>query len=240
MKIGIYCTVRNSEFSLALAALNYAALSEYVFNIAILITDIDPDKPRKLSNKITLYSYDFGSGYSVSVENGGYDQIAARNFLLEKLSDTDVDWLMMHDADDIYLHDYYCFVSNECMTADAVTCSCFSLRPGPEICIPQEKGRYIRGKTLYDPHTRIWKRNLNLRYDKSEGVEKYFANYSRHCGVMFPEGINIISTDGVYHFHLHALLNKRHSEKISAYSRQCILLPESIDHYLKKNSQLFS
>lgn len=146
---------------------------------------------------------------------------------------------MMHDADDIYLHDYYNFISGECMAADAVTCSCFSLRPGPEICIPQEKIRYIQGKILYDPHTRIWKKNLNLRYDKSDGVEKYFVNHSRHCGVIFPEDMNIISTDGIYHFHLHALLNKRHSKKISAYSHQCILLPESIDHYLKKTIGFF-
>lgn len=240
MKIGIYCTVRSKEFDLALSALNYAALSEHVFSIAILITDAAPEKPRKLSKKITLYRYDYGSGYSISIENGGYDQIAARNFLLEKLSETDVDWLMLHDADDIYLHDYYDFISSECVSADAVTCSCFSLRPGPEICIPQEKKRHIQGKILYDPHTRIWRKNLNLRYDKSDGVEKHYKNHSRHCGVIFPENINVISTDGLYHFHLHALLNKRHSEKISTYSHQCILLPESIDCYLKNNNKLFS
>ncbi|WP_144240360.1 hypothetical protein [Raoultella planticola] len=240
MKIGIYCTVRSGEIRHALASLSYAGLSAHVFNIAILITDRAPDKPRKLTPKITLYSHNFGSGYSISVTDGGYDQIAARNFLLERFTDTDVDWLMMHDADDIYLHDYYDFISEKCITADAITCSCFSLRPGPEICIPQGKTWYIQGKTLYDPHTRIWKKNLNLRYEKSAGIEKHFANHSRHCGVIFPEDMNIISTDGVYHFHLHALLNKRHTEKISAYSRQCILLPESIDHYLKKNNQLFS
>lgn len=240
MKIGLYCTVSSREFRLALATLNYAGLSDHIFNIAILITDGVPDKPRKLSKKITLYSQSFGSGYSVSVADGGYDQIAARNFLLERLADTDVDWLMMHDADDIYLNDYYDFISDECITADAVTCSCFSLRPGPEICIPPEKKRYIQGKILYDPHTRIWKKNLNLRYEKSAGIEKYFANHSRHCGVIFPGDMKISCTDGVYHFHLHALLNKRHSEKISTYSHPDCTIPESINHFLEINNGLFS
>ncbi|MFK8260625.1 hypothetical protein ACFL9S_22915 [Erwinia sp. AnSW2-5] len=228
------------EFHLALATLTYAGISEYVSNISILITDGIPDKPRKLSEKITLYSQNFGSGYSVSLEDGGYDQIAARNFLLDILAETDVDWLMMHDADDIYLLDYYDFISDKCMASDAVTCSCFTVRSGPEICIPQEKKRYIQGKALHDPHTRIWKRNLNLRYKKSEGIEKYFANHSRHCGVIFPGEINISCTEGVYHFHLHALLNKRHSEKISAYSHPDLRFPESINHFLETNSGLFT
>lgn len=196
--------------------------------------------PRKITEKITVYSQNFGAGYSLSVADGGYDQIAARNFLIEKFSATDTDWLLMHDADDLYDLNYYRFISEECTKIDAVTCSCFSLRPGPEICVPLEKTKSIQGRTLYDPHTRIWKKALGLRYKKSIGIEKHFANHSRHCGVIFPDGINIFCTDGLYHFHLHALLNKRHSEKISNYSIHNCILPESINYFLKTNNGLFS
>lgn len=240
MSIGIYCTVKSDELLLALATLKYASLSNHVGYIAMLLTDRKLEAPRKLSSKITLYSHNFGSGYDLSISDGGYNQIAARNFLLEKLARTDVDWLLMHDADDFYLLDYYDFISSECNAFDAVTCSCFSLRAGPEICIPQGKIRYVQGKNLHDPHTRIWKKNLNLCYEKSVGIEKYFLNHSRHCGVIFPENINISSTAGVYHFHLHALLKKRHSEKISSYSHLGIPIPESVEHFLKENNVLFS
>lgn len=240
MKIGIYCTVSKDEFELALATLNFAGLSDYVFKIAVLITDVRPEMPKKLTEKITVYSQDFGAGYNLAVATGGYDQIAARNFLIEKLNVTEVDWLMMHDADDLYDPDYYRYISEQCGMADAVTCSCFSLRPGPEICVPMGKARNINGRTLYDPHTRIWKKNLGLKYEKSVGIEKIFANHSRHCGVKFSEHMNIFSTDGLYHFHLHGLLNKRHSKKISTYSSHNCILPESIGCFLKKNNWLFS
>lgn len=193
-----------------------------------------------ITEKITVYSGDFGAGYSTAIADGGYDQIAARNFLIEKLAATDTDWLLMHDADDLYDLNYYRYISEECREMDAVTCSCFSLRPGPEVCIPLEKTKNIQGVTLCDPHTRIWKKSLGLKYKKSVGIEKYFANHSRHCGVIFPDGINTSCTNGLYHFHLHALLNKRHSEKISAYSTYNCTLPESISYFLEKYNWLFS
>lgn len=209
MKIGLYCTVSTKEFLVALATLNFASLSEYVFKIAILITDGESKNPQNITEKITVYSHNFGSGYSLAIADGGYNQIAARNFLIEKLSAMDIDWLMMHDADDLYTLDYYRFISEECRNTDAVTCSCFSLRPGLEICVPLEKIKHIQGRSLYDTHTRIWKKELSLRYEKSVSVEKHFANHSRHCGVIFPENINILCTEELYHFHLHALLKKR-------------------------------
>lgn len=239
MKIGLYCTVSKKEFRVALATLNFAGLSDYVSRIAILITDGESGIPQKITGKITIYSQNFGSGYNLAIADGGYNQIAARNFLIEKLTASDIDWLLMHDADDLYTLDYYRFISEECQSTDAVTCSCFSLRPGPEICVPLEKNRNIQGKTLYDPHTRVWKKALNLRYEKSVSVEKYFVNHSRHCGVIFPENINISCTDKLYHFHLHALLNKRHSEKISGYSIYNCKLPEKIENFLEVNKWLF-
>ncbi|MDU4840047.1 MAG: glycosyltransferase family A protein [Leclercia adecarboxylata] len=223
-----------------MATLHFAELSEYVFSIAILITDGEEDEPRYISDKIIIYSRNFGAGYNLAIVNGGYDQIAARNYLMDKLSDTDVDWLMMHDADDVYHHEYYRYISERCIEADAVTCSCFTVRFGPEICVPQLKKKYVKGTVLYDPHTRIWKKNLGLRFKKSEGVEKHFVNHSRHCGVVFPNEINILCIDGLYHFHLHALFNKRHSEKIANYIRLDCLLPETIDSFLKTNSGIFS
>lgn len=239
MKIGLYCTVSSKELNLALATLRFAELSEYVFKIAILVTDAKRNKPQKISNKITLYQQNFGNGYNIPVADGGYNQIDARNFLIEKLNDADVDWIIMHDADDIYDISFYQFISTQCKTTDAVTCSCFSLRHDMSICVPLVKSRFIQGKTLYDSHTRAWKKSLNLKYEKSPGIEKYYLNHSRHCGVIFPDNLRISYTDGLYHFHLHALLNKRHSKKIAGYSTVPHTIPESIDCFLKENAKIF-
>ena len=97
----------SQELELALATLHFAESSPYVSDIVILVTDSDYSSRIRLTNKITLYSECFGSGYSKSIEDGGYDQISARNYLIEKLEKTDAHWLMMHDADDIYHTDFY-------------------------------------------------------------------------------------------------------------------------------------
>lgn len=239
MKIGIYCTVSQKEFRIALATLSFAALSNYVSEIAILITDAKPDCPRKFTEKITVYSQYFGAGYEIAIDHGGYDQIAARNYLIEKMYATGCDWILMHDADDLYDLEYYQFISEECINADAVTCSCFSLRFGPEVCVPLHKNIKIQNLILYEPHTRIWKKNLDLRYEKSNNIENFYANHSRHCGVSFPEHTRIYYTDRIYHFHLHALLSKRHSNKISAYSTYKCVIPSRVSSFLEENYKFF-
>lgn len=239
MKIGIYCTVSSKELSLALATLKYSEYSDYVSDIVILITDGISGDARKLTDKITIYSENFGSGYSKSIEDGGYDQISARNYIIDKLGVSRADWLLMHDADDIYNTDFYRYISLECNTSDAVTCSCFSVRPDITLCAPDKKNKATYSCGLLDPHTRAWKKSLGLRYEKSEGIEKYFVNHSRHCGVVFPEGINISCTNGMYHFHLHALLKKRHSSKILTFPVIDREIPEDIRLFLENNKVIF-
>ncbi|MDH1089276.1 hypothetical protein N5C79_22565 [Pantoea brenneri] len=240
MKIGIYCTVSIKEFSVAMATLRFAELSDIVHCIVILITDISFSKPRKTSKKITVYSMNLGSGYDVSVRNGGYDQISARNFLIDRLSDTEADWIMLHDADDIYHLDYYLYVSETFMNTDAITCSCFSVNPGFNLCSPPSKTKQVDGKILYNPHTRIWRKDKDLRYEKTAGIEYYFTNHTRHCGVIFPKSMNISIADGLYHFHLHALLNKRHSSKILNYPALKLNIPREVKNHLEINKEVFS
>lgn len=189
VKTGIYTTVSSNQLSLALATLGYAASSEYVSDIIILVTGKKGEKPKKLSDKITLYCGDFGSGYDHSLEDGGYNQIAARNYLLDRFENTEAEWLLMHDADDLYDTRLYDFIATQCFFADAVTCPCFTLKGKSELSVPGDRKVKILGEVIHDPHTRIWRKSLCLRYQKSPGIEQYFANSSRHCGVLFPSEI---------------------------------------------------
>ncbi len=239
MKIGIYCTVCRHELNLALATLHFAESSEYISDIAILITDDKNCAATRLTDKITIYSENFGSGYSRSIQDGGYDQIAARNYLLEKMEETEADWILMHDADDIYGIDFYQYIVAVGIDSDAVTCSCYTVTTDLDLCAPANKVQLTGPALLVDPHTRAWKKSLGLRYVKSDGVEKFFSNHSRHCGVIFPEDITLSCTGGLYHFHLHALLNKRHSQKISGFPVLDYTLPENIRQFLENNNELF-
>lgn len=164
VKTAIYATVSSDELALAMITPGYAASSGYVSDIIILVTDKQYEKPKRISEKITLYYADFGSGYECSIENSGYNQIAARNFLIEKIENTDAEWILMHDADDLYDRQLYEFIATQSADADAVTCSCFTLRQNREICVPVGRSGKIYGEEIHDPHTRIWRKSLNLRY----------------------------------------------------------------------------
>ncbi|WP_411755121.1 hypothetical protein [Serratia sp. (in: enterobacteria)] len=238
--IGIYCTVCSNELAISLATLGEASRSSSVSKIIILLTDSLFESTYQLSNKITLCMRNFGKGYDTSIEEGGYDQVSARNYTLDFLDTEDIDWVMMHDADDIYDPDFYDFILETHSYNDAVTCSCFTFRDINTLCVPQRKELAFNGSIFHDPHTRIWKKSLNLRYEKSKGVEGYFVNHSRHCGVVFPETTMFGFTDRPWHFHLHALLNKRHSKKIFEYPIVNIEPPVSVKEFLERNLQAFN
>lgn len=235
-RVGIYCTVNCEELSLAIMTLSYSAQSEYVKRIVIIQTDSFSNSQIKLTEKIFLYTRNFGKGYDLSIPKGGYDQISARNFALDILyNDADIDWVMLHDADDLYLVESYPAVFEGINEHDALTCSCFSLRSQNKLCC--SAGKIFTGDDgaiLYDPHTRIWKKKLGLRYEMSSDIQNKFSNYSRHCGVFFPPQVNFYFFKQAWHFHLHALFNKRHTDKISAYPCIEIELPEEVKNFIKK------
>ncbi|HEY3589424.1 MAG TPA: hypothetical protein VGL07_04960 [Buttiauxella sp.] len=235
-RVGIYCTVNSEELALAIMTLTYSAQSEYVRRIIIVQTDSFINSKVQLTDKITLYTRNFGKGYDLSITEGGYDQIAARNFALDILYDcTDIDWVMLHDADDLYLKEGYRNAFDGIDEYDALTCSCLSLKGKNKIrCSARKSFTTNEGIVLHDPHTRIWKKNLGLHYEMSSGIEQTFSNVSRHCGVFFSHGITFCIFKHAWHFHLHALFNKRHTDKISDYPFITIELPEEVKDFIKK------
>jgi hypothetical protein len=235
-RVGLYCTVNSEELALAIMTLSYSAQSEYVKRIIIVQTDSFINSKTQLTDKIILYTRNFGKGFDLSITEGGYNQIAARNFALDILySCTDIDWVMLHDADDLYLKEGYRNAFESMEEYDALTCSCLSLRDKDKIrCSARKSFTTNEGIVLHDPHTRIWKKNLALYYEMSSGVEQKFSNFSRHCGVSFSQGITFYIFKHEWHFHLHALFNKRHTDKISEYLIITIELPELVKGFIKK------
>lgn len=238
--VGLYCTVNCTELAIALATLCHSEKSEYVKCIVIIVTD-SPYLINLRSNNTYIISNYYGKGFDISIENGGYDQIAARNFALDFLDGfSDVEWVMQHDADDLYSLECYSYIVNQCMKYDALAYSCFTFKKGKTLCYPTNKIQYLKdGGVLYNPHIRVWKKEFGLRYEKSIGIEKHFDNISRHCGVNFPDIMNIGFIDKAWHFHLHALLNKRHTHKIINYPLVNIKIPDDIYSFIKeKNSTI--
>lgn len=234
--VGLYCTVCSEELAIALATLSHSVKSKCVRCIVIILTDALYECEFQLNDKMLLFTRNYGKGFDISIEHGGYDQISARNFsldVLEKYSDSD--WVMQHDADDLYVSECYEYIVNKCEHYDALACSCFTLKDINTLCAaPGKKRSAHSGKYLYNPHIRIWKKHYRFRYEKSKEIGKYFHNHSRHCGISFPGSMNIGIIDQAWHFHLHALLDKRHSKEIKEYPFVNIEIPQEIKSFLQK------
>ena len=58
-------------------------------------------------------------------------------------------------------------------------------------------------------------------------------NETRHCGVEFPNEMKLIIIKKPSHFHLHRLLNKRHSSNLDKGETREIQLNDDIEEHLK-------
>ncbi|BEH99995.1 glycosyltransferase [Edwardsiella ictaluri] len=218
--VGIICTTCSEELAIALATISNSINSRYVLCAIIVVTDISYDSEFILNDKIIIYTRNYGRGFDISVTDGGYDQVSARNFAIQAIEQRgDIEWILQHDADDFYAVNGYEYIVNHFYKYDAVVCSCFTVKNNPyDICSAKNKVYQLNeGVVLYDPHVRIWRRSLCVRYIESESVRCFFKNTTRHCGICFPHNISVGVNASIWHFHLHALLNKRHTEKIQRY-----------------------
>ena len=216
-QIAIWCTVASEEYELVEFTLDNAVSHPAVRRIFLVVTG--PDKPDQFgylsrrNAKFREVYRAFGSGYDLSLEEGGYDQVSARNFALELAEECDSDWLMQYDADDYYDERIFDAVSRLHDVADSIACSCHTLVSERSYWYVERLRRRFGPLTLLNPHTRIWKRSLRLRFEPSTRAVVAFRNATRHCGVRFPppDQCRAIALDDVYHFHLHCLLGKRYS-----------------------------
>ncbi|MBK0099636.1 hypothetical protein IBT49_26955 [Erwinia sp. S63] len=239
--IGIYCTVSSDELQLALKTLSIAAKSKFVTDIIILITDIDEfdsnaisfDLFRENTEKINIFNGNYGYGYETSIQDGGYDQISARNDALRIIYSKKVDWIMQHDADDIYDLDFYEKVCLACSKQQAIMTECYTLNSFSTYVVNGKLLKNIYGQTLLNPHIRIWKRELALEFKKSRITPSFYVNETRHCGVEFPDGMKFIIIKKPSHYHLHRLLNKRHSSILDKGETHEIKLNDDIKEHLK-------
>jgi len=239
--VGIFCTVSSNELLLAFKTLSFAARSEFVSNILILITDNGNinqnyaflESSECFSHKFEVKCGNYGSGYETSIRDGGYDQISARNAALDILYKKDVDWVMQHDADDVYDLSFYEKICTDYAEHQAVMTECYTLNSTSSYIVNSKMYKDMYGKKLINPHIRVWKKELNLKFHKSKLVSDKYANETRHCGVEFPDGMKLILIKKPSHYHLHRLLNKRHSNFLDKGNAHEINLEVELEEKLK-------
>lgn len=232
--VGIWCTLSSDEYSYLPYTLANAVANPAVRRIVIVVTG--PSEPIEfgrlsaISGKFHEVFRPFGHGYDRSVDDGGYDQVSARNFALELVESSDVEWLMQYDADDYYHEGIFGILGEIEAPHDYVTCPCYTVTSLEGYWYTEALMRSFDGIMLLNPHTRIWRRDLKLRYQISPRAIATQINHTRHCGVVFPPKSRSLAAilNEPYHFHLHCLLGKRYATIRSEGRKFDFSLPASL------------
>lgn len=212
--ITIWTIVLAEEYDLLQYTLSEAISSQFVKDIVILHTG--PNLPanayslEKSYSKIHEFHKSYGQGFTLPVDEGGFDQINARNHILQLAETYPAEWLMQVDADDFYLQHIFEQITTTSAEFDSISCSCINLI---------NENRYWNkreimtesGFKIIDPHIRIWKKHLKKRFKLCEHSAKTNINATMHCGVDFnihPYWKTTLIKDFV-HYHLHGILEKK-------------------------------
>lgn len=216
--IALWCVVSAAEYPL-LGITMRGLLEHDAVEVAVVVhTGVQrPSDFGALASqfyKVREFHRDFGEGFSKSLSDGGYDQLSARNYALREVENCGVEWLVQFDADDYYDPDLFSIIAHLGDQYDAVTCSCYTLTSDTNYWYESGLERRIRGKKVFDPHTRIWRASLRKRFELCPIASTRYANITRHCGVDFAHHPywHFHIEEEPFHFHLHCLLRKRHTE----------------------------
>jgi uncharacterized protein len=152
----------------------------------------------------------FGEGLDQSLADGGFDQVAARNFCLaiaESLGDR---WLFQFDADDYYDPSLLDRIAKLPSPIRAVRCACFHLLDPQHYWHNEAKILVEDGTTLHNPHIRIWRNDRPRRFEICERTAAVEANVTRHCGVDLSDidDATVTTFAEPLHLHLHHMLGK--------------------------------
>jgi hypothetical protein len=221
----IWCTTSTEEYPLIEHTLTRTAASPHVQQAIIVATG--NTKPANFGRyetsnpKFREFHKNFGEGFDRAIDDGGYDQVAARNFALDRVEETDAGWAVQIDADEIYEPIIFRMLQDVPDDISAVTGSYYTLLSESTYWFEPRKQRMFKSGLVYDPHTSFWRMSLGLRYERSPNVEEKFVNFSRHCGVRFNRipDVKIAAVTQPYYFHLHCLLGKRHTSRMSQNER---------------------
>lgn len=136
-----------------------------------------------------------------------FPEVDVRNFALKRVEELfNASWLVQLDGDEIFLEKTKDIINSVPLNFHVVGCS--TINPVEKLDLHPIENR--QGHKLYDPHARIWKPKLGIKYAKNPAfngkqfhcIPVYNGKHLYNCGFIkfIPDMI---------HFHLHWMYGKK-------------------------------
>lgn len=208
----IWYVVANDEYELVKCSVLTHLTYQWVGSIILVYSShSQPPQIGELAahnDRVFEYWQSFGEGYDKIVDEGGFNQIKAREFAISLAKQKKCNWMIHCDADEFYLKELGDVL--ESSDADIIKTSVYHLVTPQTFWIQTNQIKYTKNnKILFSPRLRIWKSNLNPKILPDN--RKSTINNTSHCYTSFDHltSVKIKSIPGVYHIHIHFLLFKK-------------------------------
>lgn len=221
MKIVLACVCdRHDAFLDRMLAthLNY----DWIWRIALLNSrggTFDISHP-----KLLHFSRDFGHGFTAQPEDGGFDEVAARNFLLDAVADIDGTCTILCDSDDVYHPDTVRVIelmARNNSLAGMIECWHFT-SPNQYLFFPNSLFRYRDSSPrLHDPHIRILRHGCGIRWQLNPNttLRDTWPNRTMHCTPQLGSWPTLLRIPGLFHLHTHHMFEPKRTAYVTSHKK---------------------
>jgi len=199
---------RREELNVLRASIATMHDYNWVSNILVFYSNIDvplyfgnlTKEFNKVHEEISLLNY--GQGYHVSIEEGGWNEVAVRNQAIELASQFNTEYLLQCDADEFFLENFGEELVYPLQKYNFMICS---RRHAVSLDTWSSDGRIAFG--VSDPQYRVLRTDTNIRFGMNEAVilNVAFRNKTIHC-LPKVQGIGVLAHDLPHLIHIRDLV----------------------------------
>ena len=168
---------------------------------------VDIGDLNRVSNRIREYHQNFGEGKNIPIHEGGFDQVAARNFAMNLCALRNAEWVIQLDADELLVPELFDTIP----TVVKPEVLAFRLSRYELVAEDQYADNDVASDKhyLHNSRIRIWRLDKK-RYERCSVSQERFPNPTRHCGIDFNDlsESHVVNLPGEYLLHFHSLLKK--------------------------------
>lgn len=179
-----------------------AKLTNYSWVSRIIILQTTCRIPQSsVGQKTELVGADLGYGFDRQPEDGGFDELTARNTQLQLLHLTWLPWLGLIDADELFTEETGELLAQaDRASKSKIVFECYHmLQTGRKIWPEQQT--VFGGKVINDPHCRIFKNRKEPETFQLAPPQIAGANRTQHCQLAGVQSSQCLVVTGPYHLH---------------------------------------
>src|SRR4029079_792814 len=192
----------------------------WVTKVVVLHTDCDR-LPRQLGKVEHVYQ-NYGSGFDRQPENGGFDEIDARNHALRLGRETGCDWLLVVDADEFFLPCTIDPIAHAHRSNKAAVCfECWHFITPTQYLFFENTMRPASKHTpaMHDPHIRAIRGSASIWFEQNPNrtFRDELANDTMHCTPTRMPTQAVLYAPGMFHIHTHHAYGEKRSAYVAAH-----------------------